>query len=103
MYWVRFDPAEGGEIQKTRPAVVVSVDTFNAVSNRVQVVPLTSSKPDDVSPHQARVLLKGEPHRALADQIMTVANERVGLFMGHLSDDDMIAVENAIRRHLGLP
>ena len=31
MWWVAFDPARGGEIQKTRPAVVLSADGLNRV------------------------------------------------------------------------
>ena len=43
VYWVDFDPARGGEIQKRRPAVIVGNNAATRVQNRVQVVPLTSN------------------------------------------------------------
>ena len=42
VWWVNFDPAVGGEIQKQRPAVIVSNDAANKHLNRAQVIPLTS-------------------------------------------------------------
>ena len=44
----------GGEIGKTRPAVIVSNDVANERRNRVQVVPLTSNL-KQVLPWEARV------------------------------------------------
>src|SRR5437764_14681269 len=41
---VRFDPAVGAEIQKVRPAVVISVDSIGRLPLKI-VVPITDWKP----------------------------------------------------------
>ncbi len=38
--WVNLDPAIGTEIQKTRPALVVSPDDMNAALPRAIIAPL---------------------------------------------------------------
>lgn len=40
VWHVRFDPAVGAEIQKTRPAVVISVDEVGVLPLRI-IVPIT--------------------------------------------------------------
>lgn len=40
--WIDFDPVLGSEQGKRRPAVVVSVDDYNAVSRILIVCPITS-------------------------------------------------------------
>jgi mRNA interferase MazF len=42
VYRVRFDRAEGHEIRKSRPAVVVSNDHMNELAATVLVMPITS-------------------------------------------------------------
>lgn len=100
VWWVAFDPSVGGEMQKTRPALVVSNNGANAALNRLIVVPLTSQTAK-VYPGQAMVMLNGEPRKAMADQLTTASKKRLRSKLGELSSPDLAAVENAILLHLG--
>ena len=100
VWWVNFDPSIGGEIQKERPAVIVSNDIANRLLNRVQVVPLTSSV-DRLYPSEAYVTLNNRQHKAMADQITTVSKKRLTNTMGKLSKSDLQAVERIIKIQLG--
>ena len=99
VWWVNFDPSVGGEIQKLRPAVIVSNDAANRNLNRVQVVPITSSV-QKLYPGEAYVTLNGDPRKAMADQLTTASKARLGDRIGRLSAADMKKVEHAIRVQL---
>jgi mRNA interferase MazF len=101
VWWVNFDPSVGGEIQKERPAVIVSNDIANRLLNRVQVVPLTSNV-ERLFPSEAYVSVGGVHHKALADQLTTVSKKRITNKMGKISKSDLQAVERVIKVQLGL-
>ncbi len=107
---VNLDPDRGSEADKTRPAIVVSNDAANAAATRlgrgmITVVPVTSST-DRVYPFQ--VLLPahqtGLPRdsKAQAEQVRSIAVERVGQRVGRLPAALIAELDQTLRVHLSL-
>jgi mRNA interferase MazF len=101
VWLVSFDPSLGGEVQKTRPAVILSNNTANTLLNRVQVVPI-SSQIVRLYPAEAYIEVAGERRKAMADQLTTVTKQRLLRQVGSLSKDDLDAVVRAVCTQLEL-
>ena len=103
---VRLDPAEGREIRKTRPAVVVSNNAACRFDSVIQVVPLTALPDRPLRPYEALVDSEAsglaKPSRAVANQIRTIARHRVTKLEGRLSNAEIDAVDRAIGIQLAL-
>jgi mRNA interferase MazF len=107
---VDLDPTRGSEANKRRPAIIVSTDRANAAATRlgrgvVTVVPVTSNTAR-VFPFQA-LLPAAETglkvdSKAQAEQVRSVAVERVGPVLGRVPAPIMATVEDALRLHLQL-
>ena len=65
------------------------------------VLPLTNNV-DSLFPGEALVTVKGKPSRALGDQIRSLDKSRLRSKIETLSQDELVAVEEAVRITLGL-
>ena len=82
VYRVNLGPTVGGEIQKIRPALIVSPDDMSAALPRVIIAPLTSG----VQPLGCRpeIKFKGKSARILLDQLRSVDKQCLGGKMGEI-------------------
>lgn len=108
--WVDFNPDRGSEADKARPAVIVSNDRVNATATRlgrgvVTVVPVTSNLAT-VYPFQvllpAAVAGLAVDSKAQAEQVRSVAVERVRTRVGHVPPVQLSEIDDALRLHLDL-
>jgi len=106
IYLVDLNPTIGAEINKVRPAVVVSNNINNQYAETVTIVPITSSKLDKVYPFEV-FISKGIANldkdcKAKANQIRTIDKKRIISEIGELPEDLMKKLDTAIKIHLEL-
>ena len=101
IWWVSFDPSQGMEIQKCRPAVILTVNALNLARGTVVVVPLsTSAKPRP--PIALPLPSVGPDSVAVCDQLCAVDKKRFGKKICALSTNDLAALTEAMKTILGL-
>jgi mRNA interferase MazF len=107
---VTFDPVVGSEVNKRRPAIIVSNDGANTTAARLgrgvlTVVPLTTNT-DRIHPFQ--VLLEAtatglaDDCKAQAEQVRSIDVQRIGGRVGSVHAAVMDDVDEALRMHLAL-
>jgi len=87
VFLVSLDPTRGGEIQKTRPCVIVSPDELNTSLRTFIIAPLTTGG----HPYPFRVPCKfeGRAGYVVIDQIRTVDRERLVRRLGKISSSTL--------------
>lgn len=95
VHWVRFDPVQGGEIAKTRPAVIISDNDMNAILSTVVVCPLTTSL-HPRWPSRIQTTMAGKAAEIAVDQIRTVDSSRIGDLIGILNPETAVELRHVI-------
>ena len=104
------EPVRGSEADKRRPVVVVSNDAANRRAESlgrgvITVVPLTSNV-TRVLPFQVLVDAGSSgltrTSKVRAEQVRSIALERLGARVGRLAPETMREVDRALRLHLAL-
>jgi mRNA interferase MazF len=110
IWQVDFEPAQGSEANKHRPAVVVSNDRANATAARrgrgvITVIPVTSNV---AKLYPFQVLLPAATtglavdSKAQAEQVRSVAMQRLQRQLGRVGPAELTQLEDALRLHLDL-
>jgi mRNA interferase MazF len=84
VYWCQLDPTVGTEIQKTRPALVISHDDMNDHLPRVIIAPLTSKGLPEA--YRPEVIFQKRKARILLDQIRSVDKRRLTKRLGAIAE-----------------
>lgn len=102
---VAFDPSVGVEIQKTRPAIVVTNNVANIYSQVLTIVPMTSQKIERVRSYEV-LIAKSEgltkTSKANVAQIKSVDRSRIKAKVSKISPETLLKLDMAIKLHLGL-
>jgi mRNA interferase MazF len=107
IWMINLDPTVGAEIQKIRPAVIVSEDAVGALPLRI-IVPLTTWKERyRLAPWMVFIEVdsqNGLEHTSAADafQIRSVAQQRFVRKMGVLQSEQLNQILEAIQLVIGV-
>jgi mRNA interferase MazF len=85
VYWVNLDPTLGTEIQKTRPALVISPDDMNAALPRVIIAPITNA--GQPLGYRPELVFAKKPAKILLDQLRCLDKVRLMKKMGNIKLD----------------
>ena len=105
IYLVCLDPTIGSEINKTRPALIISNDINNQAAQTVTVIPITSST-KKVYPFETLLSSQesGLPKssKAKCNQIRTIDKKRLVKSLGKVSKKELKEIEDSLSIHLGM-
>ena len=92
---VNLDPTIGSEMQKTRPAVILSPNEMNKYLNTVVIAPMTSSSKN--YPTRVEVNHNKTKGWIVLDQIRTIDRQRITKKLDKLTEKDIKKVKNILK------
>jgi mRNA interferase MazF len=100
VYLVSFDPVQGSEISKTRPAVIVSPNAGNRHLKTVIVAPLTSTQ--HKWPTRVAVSFSGKTGDVALDQLRSVDKKRLIRRLGKMQAHQVLAISDGLLKMFAL-
>lgn len=101
IYYIDKEIVYGSEQQGGRPGIIVSNNVGNVESEIVQVVYITTQPKNDLPTHVTIHSAK-QISTVLCEQVWSVAQSRVGDYIGRTSEDEMVKIDRALAISLGL-
>ena len=92
---VNLDPTIRSEMQKIRPAVILSPNEMNKYLNTVVIAPMTSSSKS--YPTRVEVNYNKTKGWIVLDQIRTIDRQRITKKLDKLTDKDIKKVKNILK------
>lgn len=105
IYLVCLDPTVGSEINKTRPALIISNDINNKYANTVTIIPITTAT-EKVYPFETLLFPKDsgltKVSKLKCNQIRTIDKKRLIKLIGKVSQEKLKEIKKALFIHLGI-
>ncbi len=95
VWLVALDPTVGAEIQKTRPAVIVSPPEFHDWLRTVLVAPMTTGSHD--APFRVPLRFKGKSGLILPEQMRALDKARLVKRLGKIDADTLARLLGVLR------
>ncbi|CAI2188088.1 3257_t:CDS:2 [Funneliformis geosporum] len=105
MFRISRKETEGTEAMKTRPGIVISVESLNKWNKRCFIVPATTKKTElaKIYPFEVRVIIEGKKGKAMIDQLKTYSLGRIieNSFLGKISEKELEEIQEKIMSACG--
>lgn len=102
IFYIHRYPVVGSEQEGGRPGIIVSNEANNRFSDTVEIVFLTTQPKKAGLPTHVSIDSAPRPSQALCEQVTTVSVEKIGNYIGHLTDKEMTQVDVALLVSLDL-
>lgn len=96
VYFVEFDPTKGSEINKTRPAVILSPEEMNNSLNTVIIAPLTSTLKN--YPTRVNCTVKNKKGQIALDQLRCIDKSRLKTKLSTISEKEQSEIFDILQK-----